>query len=124
MSQFLHTRGFRFLQQDGHDAEDGYIFKVDLHYPTRFHNRHDYQITPELLVIDLVYPYNNLSTQQVVFPNTALQRKLALNLHDKVNYVVHYCNLKLYLQLGLLGTKLHRVLTFKQLAWLKTCINC
>ena len=52
MSQSPPTYGFRFLQQDeistlelqelSDDAEDGYIFEVDLHYPTCLHDRHDY----------------------------------------------------------------------------------
>ena len=57
MSQSLPTHGFRFLQQDGistlklqelsDDAEDGYIFEVDLYYPTRLHGRHDdYPLAP------------------------------------------------------------------------------
>ena len=49
MSQSLPTHGFRFLQQDeisafklqelSDDAEDGYIFKVDLHCPTLLHEK-------------------------------------------------------------------------------------
>ena len=52
MSPSLPTHGFRFLQQDGistlklqelsDDAGYGYIFEVDLHYPTHLHDRHDY----------------------------------------------------------------------------------
>ena len=63
------------------------------------------------------------STQQAVFPETAPQRKVTPNLRDKVKYVEHYRNLKLYLQLGLVVTKVHRVLTFKQSTWLKTYID-
>ena len=62
--------------------------------------------------------------QQAVFPDTTPQRKLTPNLRDKVKYVVHYRNLKLYLQLGLVVTKVHRVMTFKQSPWLKTYIDC
>ena len=66
------------------------------------------------------------SIQQAVFPESAPQRKLTPNLRDKVKYVVHYRNLKLYLQLGLVVTKVHRVLTFKpwlKSPWLKTYID-
>ena len=60
MSQSLPTHGFCFLQQDeistlklqelSYDAEDGYIFEVDLHYPTRLHDRHDdYPLAPRVI---------------------------------------------------------------------------
>ena len=94
---------------------------MDLHYPTHLHDRHDeYPRTPESLVIARSM-YS--STQQAVFPETAPQRKLTPNLRDKVKYVVHYRNIKLYLQLGLVITKVHRVLTFKQSPWLKAYID-
>ena len=93
---------------------------MDLHYPTRVHDRHDdYSLTRESLAIDRSM-YSSI--QQAVFPESAPQRKFTHNLRDKVKYVVHYRNLKLYLQLGLVVTKLHRVLTFKQSPWLKAYI--
>ena len=76
----------------------------------QLHNQHDdYLLAPESL-----FP---------VFPESAPQKKLTPNLRDKGKYVVHYRNLKLYLQLGLVVIKVHRVLTFKQSPWLKTCID-
>ena len=48
--------------------------------------------------------------------------KLASNLMDKMNYVVHYRNLKFYLQQGMIITKIHRIHTFKQSPWLKVYI--
>ena len=100
------------------DDEDGYILEVDLHYPTSLHNQHDdYPLAPESLVFDrsMYSP-----TQRSVFPESAPQKKLTPNLQDKVKYAVRYRNLKLYLQLGLVITKVHRVLAFKQSPWLKT----
>ena len=122
MSQFLPTHGFRFLQQEeistlrlqdlSDDDEDGYILEVDIHYPTSLHNHHDdYPLAPESLVIDCSM-YS--PTQQPVFPDSAPQKKFTPNFQEKVKYAVHYCNLKLYLQLGLVVTKVHRVLAFKQ----------
>ena len=104
------------------DYEDGYIYEVDLHYPTKLNNQHDdlYPLAPESLVIDrsMYSP-----TKQPVFSESVPQRKLTPNLRDKARYVVHYRNLKLYVQLGLVITKVHRVLTFKQSPWLKTYID-
>ena len=35
------------------DSEDGYIYEVDLHYPTELHNTHaNYPLAPESLLID------------------------------------------------------------------------
>ena len=125
MSQFLPTHGFRLISDDEIaalelDSEDGYIYEVDLHYPTELHNTYDdYPLAPESLVIGRAM-YS--PTQPSVFPESVPQRKLTPNLKDKTRYVVHYRNLKLYVQLGLIITKVHRVLTFKQSPWLKTWV--
>ena len=103
------------------DAEEVYIFEVNLHYQTRVHNPHDdYPLAPMSLLMDRdMYS----STHQAVFPESAPQRKLTPSLWDKVLEVVHYRTLKLYLQLDHVVTKVHRVLRFKQSAWLKIYID-
>ena len=50
-------------------------------------------------------------------------KKLIHNLGDKVNYVVHYKNLKYYLSLGMKLIKIHRILSFKQSNWLKSYVE-
>ena len=63
MSQYLPTGRFRLLPDDeielleledlDDETDDGYIYKVDLHYSTKLHNQHDnYPLAPESLVID------------------------------------------------------------------------
>ena len=132
MSEPLPICGFRFLQPNeigalavvgelSNDAEDGYIFEMDLSYPQHLHNAHDdYPLSRDSLEIDrdMYSP-----AQQAVFPRTSPQRKLTPNLRDKVMYVVHYRNLKLYLQLGRIDTRIYRLGTFKQSTLLKTYID-
>ena len=49
--------------------------------------------------------------------------KLVPNLRDKTRYNLHYRNLKLYLDLGMKLTKVHRILSFQQSPWLKEYID-
>jgi hypothetical protein len=48
--------------------------------------------------------------------------KLVTSLRSRKNYVVHVRNLKLYTDLGMKLTKVHRAVTFKQSCWLKDYI--
>ena len=49
--------------------------------------------------------------------------KLTPNLRDKSNYVTHYRNLKLYLELGMKIKKVNKVISFSQSPWLKLYID-
>ena len=131
MSQYLPTGGFRFMSSEeaealdldnlSEESDDGYIYEVDLRYPAELNDMHDdYPLAAESLTTNstLCSP-----TQSSVFPKSIPQKKLTPNLFDKKEYVVHYKNLKLYVQLGLVITKIHRVLTFKQSPSLKSYID-
>ena len=52
-----------------------------------------------------------------------ITNKLVPNLIPKKNYVVHYRNLKYYLSQGWIFQKVHKILEFKQSAWMKPYIN-
>ena len=49
--------------------------------------------------------------------------KLVANLHDKTEYVMQIRNLKQALNRGLFLKKMHRIIEFKQKAWLKSYIG-
>ena len=75
------------------------ILEVDLEYPKDLHDLHnDYPIAPHV-------------------------EKLLPNLWDKVSYVVHYKNLKLYQELGLKIKKIHRGIKFREEPWMKSYIE-
>ena len=69
-------------------------------------------------------------TQDILSPHSqslinkySSTEKLARNLNDKIKYVLHYENLRLYLELGTELVKIHRILQFSQSAWNKPYID-
>ena len=100
------------------DAEIGYILEIDGYVPKEKHEQfNDYPIAPEKKRVtqDMLSPF-----QQQHFPSNKGSEKLIPHLGKLEKYVVHYRNLKLYLQLGFQVTKIHRVIRFRQGAWLKS----
>ena len=81
------------------------ILEVDTHYPKPLSNEHrDLAFLPERRKINRV-------------------EKLFTTLEDKEKYVVHISALKQGLNHGLKLTKVHRVIEFRQEAWLKPYID-
>ena len=135
MSMYLPEGGFRFLSQaeiDSFDLESkdlegplGWILEVDLEYPKNLHDLHnDYPLAPEKIQItsDMLSPY---STELLQTLNCGMGKvpKLVPNLMGKSNYVVHFCNLRYYLELGMKLNRIHRILEFRQSPWLKKYID-
>jgi hypothetical protein len=136
MVEPLPESGFAWLPEDEassfdfatvpDDASTGYILEVDLDYPDHIHNLHsDYPLAPESAVIDPtdLSPYTQSLAEKLGISSTGGCRKLVATLKPKRRYAVHYRNLKLYVQLGMVVTKIHRVISFKQSRWLKTYID-
>ena len=111
MSQKLPVNGFKWKTILKFDEDfiknygKGYILEVYVEYPKNLHDLHsDLSFLPERMKI------NQCS-------------KLACNLYDKNNYVVHIRSLKQALDHELILKKIHRVIQFKQKAWLKEYID-
>ena len=95
---------------------------MDIDYPEHLHDDHNcYPLAPEKLVVtrDMLSPFVREN-----FPDCQDSvEKLVPNLMSKKNYTVHYQTLQLYISLGLIVTKIHRVLEFDQSLWLKPYIE-
>ncbi|CAG2251529.1 unnamed protein product [Mytilus edulis] len=109
------------------DGSDGYIFEVDLEYPSSLHSSHsDFPLAPERkhIQVEHLSPYSKELLQNLTGKQCLTKiEKLVPNLYDKEKYIVHYRNLQLYVELGLKIKKIHRVLKFKQCPWLKKYID-
>ena len=82
----------------------GYVFDVDIDYPKNLHDLHsDLPFLPQRMKINKC-------------------DKLICNLYDKNNYFVHISLLKQALNHCLIFKKVHRVISFNQVAWMKDYI--
>ena len=87
------------------ESDKEYFLEVDIQYSEKLDDfLNDFPILPERINIEKV-------------------EKLAANLHDKKEYVIHKRNLKLTWEHRLVLQKVQRVIKFNQEAWLKSCID-
>ena len=101
------------------------ILEVDLEYPEELHDLHnDYPLGPEKVKVteDMLSEYSKRIAKKYGI-SVGLVNKLIPTLGNKEKYVLHYRNLKLYKNLGLKVTKVHRVLEYDQSPWLKQYID-
>ena len=110
------------------DSSVGYVLEVDLSYPAYLHDipcHQDYPLAPEKLSVsfDQLSPTAQAICKKLKLRNITKAVKLIPNFYGKVSYVLHYRNLKLYTQLGLVLENITRVIAFKQTAWLRAFIN-
>ena len=101
LNWFLWAKNFNqytsdFIKNYDENSDLGYLLEVDINYPKHLHELHS----------DLPF-----------LP--AKQNKLLTTFEDKKKYVVHISALKQALNDGLELEKVHRVIMFKQSAWLK-----
>ena len=98
-----------------------FILEADLKYPVHLHESHNgYPLAAENVKIkhDMLSPYS----QSLINKHSSTEN-LAPNLNNKMKYIVHYENLRFYLELGLKLFKVHRILQFSQSASIKPYID-
>ena len=112
MSQKLPTHGFKWIDVsksevlkilEKKDTNRGFIFEVDLDYPESLWDSHnDYPLAPD---------------------KVKGNDKLICSFLPKKHYVLHYKNLKQYLQEGMILKKVHRGIKFYQSPWMEPYIR-
>ena len=118
MSQILSVNDFKWVKQEelskfnehfvknyDENGKIGYFLEVDIDYPEKLFNLHkDFTVLPESKKVNKV-------------------EKLICDIEDKKKYVIHIRALKQALNHGLRLKKVHRIIQFKQKAWLKVYID-
>ena len=135
MSQYLPEKEFCWMTEEQIATFDpmcvpdtsstGYILEVDLEYPSDIHDAHnDYPLAPQRLKVDdsMLSLYTKSLKERLNIKGLATE-KLIPNLQNKQKYVLHYRNLKLYLELGMKLIKVHRGVEFTQSPWLQSYIS-
>ena len=112
MSQPLPTGGFKWvdikpdkISKLAKRKSKGYLLEVDIRYPKELPDSHN----------DLPFMCERMKISGV--------KKLIPNLYDKKRYVIHIRALDQALKHGLVSERIHRVIEFKQSAWMKEYID-
>ena len=107
-------------------GDEGYILDVDLSYPSHLHELHStYPLAPEQVIIthEMLSPYAKECLLTLKNTDKYKAKKLTCTFNDRKHYVIHFANLKLYLQLGMKLEKIHSILQFTQGHILKPYID-
>jgi hypothetical protein len=107
------------------DGEVGYVLECDLEVPDCLHDFFNYYPPMEekmMITPDMYSPYTKrLLEVSNIKPSKAV--KLVATLFPKYKYVCHMKNLQLYMSLGVILKKVHRVVSFKQSRWMANFIE-
>ena len=95
---------------------------MDLTVPDELHDKfNDYPVAPETCLFD-ASPTSESLRQLLELPKATV-KKLIPHVYDKKQYVCCLENLRLYMDLGVVVTKVHRVLSYRQETYLAPYIK-
>ena len=113
------------------EAEYGYLFEVDLNYPSEIHAATaDFPLAPEGAYIeaDMFSPfmksmYDDMCVARGCNKKYVPYRKLLLTQYEKQYYVCHYSILKFYLTMGMRLVRVRSAIRFRQKRFVEPYIN-
>lgn len=101
------------------DSVWGFTVECDLECPEEVMRKTmQFPLAPHTITIDeenFTYTDRMRETKP---PTTVRQKKLCTTFLPKTNYVVHVSALKFYVEMGLIVTKVHKVIRYKQSRWM------
>ena len=113
-----------YIEKLSDESEKSHFFEVDISYPEELHDKHNtFPLRPH---------HKNIKPEDLSDYQLELAKKMNLKVGGQKlvtslttieKYVLHQRNLKQYHDNGLKIEKVHRVLEFKQDAWLKPYIK-
>jgi hypothetical protein len=132
MSQPLPSGDFKWVEgTDNINLDDylndegrGMVLEVDMEDPIELHNLHNgYPLPPESKEVkhEMLSDYAKEIAEKFKLTVGGV-RKLITSLGPREKYVVHVRNLKLFTDLGMKLTKIHKAVSFKQSCWLRDYI--
>lgn len=109
-------------------------FVGTLKYPERLHEEHaSYPLAPEQFTVteDMMSEYQKTFLKKFGICGSPWKNdgnyescgKLGANFNDRIDYVVHYMNLQLYLRLGMELVSIRRAFKFKQKPWIREYVE-
>jgi hypothetical protein len=115
----LDENGINKILNLGNEADDGFTFDINCIYPNSLHdNDNGYGVMPENVVIQKEW----LSKSQQDGYKQSNISKLITSFFKKTHYGVNYRYLKWLISHGIIITKIHRVLQYKQSNYLASYI--
>ena len=104
----------------------GYFVEVDLEYPVSLQEKtSSFPLCPQNVDItyDMLSPYQKDLLKKIYNRTTYSSRKLTSTFQPRKKIVLHALNLQLYLKLGMVLTRVYRVIKFTQSPLMKSWID-